>query len=297
MSAGYDNVHQRIVLSFQNMKNSNKTTVQLEQAATNYYNKLAEAGAAAGVFYTAVDNVATRATDSSAEMSKLGHGLRAMTACARTLHEMQQEHLRALREYIIDPLQSNTDSDKRNLELMEKEYLKFTKQYLQEQRRAEVSLDKVSKKASRTFGNPQIGAQLRQQQQVVADRVADLEALRWHSLRSVLTEERRRYVNVLGGICDMMKVSRAYGRESLTPINTALLACEPLCQDPNRLPPDFNPFEKRGGNMMLQAGPVAGGATDGFGFGGGPPGRPSMAMGGRMGGGLRGPNLDRKSVV
>ena len=166
---------------------------------------------------------------------------------------------------------------------MEKEYLKFTKQYLQEQRRAEVTLDKVSKKASRTLGNPEVGAQLRQQQQVVADRVADLEALRWHSLRSVLTEERRRYVNVLAGICDMMKVSRAYGRESITPINTALLACEPLCQDPNRLPADFNPFEKRGGTMMLQAGPTSGGMTDGFGFGG--PGR----MGGM--GGLRGPNL------
>ena len=43
------------------MKNAGKTTVHLEQAATNYYNKLAEAGAAAGVFYTAVDNVCVAA--------------------------------------------------------------------------------------------------------------------------------------------------------------------------------------------------------------------------------------------
>ena len=174
------------------MKQAAKTTTHLQQAATNYYNKLAEAGSAAGVFYTAVDNVyvavissasaivcftactsaqalgmgrpplqahltwwerislsvitsasqmagpfccvftgtlflipflfhfplffffadvrgdctyftsrAMKATDSSAEMAKLGHGLRAMTACARTLHEMQQEHLRALREYVV----------------------------------------------------------------------------------------------------------------------------------------------------------------------------------------------------
>lgn len=70
--------------------------------------------------------------------------------------------------------------------------------------------------------------------------MADLEAMRMHSLRQILTEERRRYVVIMDGVLDTIKVLRAYSDQSLTPISSCLVACEPLCQDAHRLPQDFD---------------------------------------------------------
>ena len=75
----------------QAMKSNAGVIKQLEMAAKNYHHKMKEAGEAAGAFYMTVDALANSAMDSSPGMAKVGHGFRAISSTARTLHEMQNE--------------------------------------------------------------------------------------------------------------------------------------------------------------------------------------------------------------
>lgn len=97
---------------------------------------------------------------------------------------------------------------------------------------AEKVLEKAARKAQRPKRMPDgtEGAEVAQAQQHVADRIADLEALRWHSLRQVLTEERRRHVILMDGILETLKVQKAYFNQSRVPLNNCLASCVPLVQ-------------------------------------------------------------------
>eukprot|EP00039_Didymoeca_costata_P030439 m.29547 g.29547 ORF g.29547 m.29547 type:complete len:418 (+) comp8115_c0_seq1:192-1445(+) len=257
-AGGVDEVHMKIMQSFQAMKSSAANLKQIEVAGIAYHTKLKEAGEAAGKFFGAVEMMSHRAMESSG-MANIGYGFRNVSNCASTLHDMHQEYLRAMAESVILPISNTQPVDQRNLQTMQKQYEKYCKQYLDEQRRAEKELDKWAKKARRNADRV-VSSNLANAQQNLSDRVADLSALRMYSLRQALTEERRRYVVLLEGLLDILKVQRAYSSQSVEPLNNCITTCEPLCQNPNVLPPDFDIGLKRGDRMEY------GFARDRFGF-------------------------------
>lgn len=58
--------------------------------------------------------------------------------------------------------------------------------------------------------------QLRNAQRVIGEQTQELDALRAHTLKRVMTEERSRYAKLMVGILDVLKVQvRHYQRVSL----------------------------------------------------------------------------------
>lgn len=81
--------------------------------------------------------------------------------------------------------------------------------------RAEKDLERLNKRVRKSPADASIMLQLRAAQRIVSEQTQELDALRAHALKRVLTEERGRYARVMGGVLDVFKVqARVYQRVS-----------------------------------------------------------------------------------
>lgn len=72
--------------------------------------------------------------------------------------------------------------------------------------RAEKDSDKFGKRLRKNPSDTQTMMQLRGAQRAVAERARELDVLRAHTLKRVLTEERTRYAKIMVGVLDVLRV-------------------------------------------------------------------------------------------
>eukprot|EP00041_Stephanoeca_diplocostata_P024931 m.642142 g.642142 ORF g.642142 m.642142 type:complete len:283 (-) comp22635_c0_seq10:797-1645(-) len=200
-----DELHQMIHRSFQSMKSTNTILQRLTKAAAAWQQKMTETAQAQKVFYSILDEVSNKAHDSPA-MADLGVGFNNLSDCAKSLQEMHNDVHRALGDEIVIPMSARIPVDQRNIGRMEKDYTKYCAEQAELIQRAEKALDKASKRARRNTADARVVSQAQAAQRNLNDQVTELDALRAHTLKRVLTEERGRYAKLMGGVLDVLKV-------------------------------------------------------------------------------------------
>lgn len=247
-----DEMHQRILKSFQSMKQTNAVLSRLGKAAVMWQQKMAEAAAAQQVFYSIVDEVSSFAHASPA-MADLGTGFNNLTDCAKGLSEMQNDIHRTLGDEIIIPLSARIPVDTRNITRMEKDYGKFCSEQADGISRAEKALAKASKRARRNMTDERTVVQMHRAQRALNEQLHELDALRAHTLKRVMTEERTRYAKLMAGMLDVLRVELKQHQRSAPALTAVVQVCTPMCANPGQLPDHFNPLKKRGTTMFMNS--------------------------------------------
>ena len=80
-------------------------------------------------------------------------------------------------------------------------------------------------------------------QRSLNEQLQELDALRAHTLKRVMTEERTRYAKLMAGIVDVMKVELKQHQRSAPALTAVMQICLPLCANPGELPDNFNPLK------------------------------------------------------
>eukprot|EP00038_Savillea_parva_P013400 m.8241 g.8241 ORF g.8241 m.8241 type:complete len:434 (-) comp2517_c0_seq1:154-1455(-) len=241
-----DEMHQKINNSLQVIKSNAELYKRVSQAATQWHDKLQEAVDAQSAFFATLDAVSQKAY-AAPGMSNLGMGFNNLSDCARGLGELQRDVARSLADEVVAPLDARVSGDVRNVQRMSKEYNKLCTEQAENIYRAERDVERLEKRVRKGTADNKAIMQLRSAQRAVAEYSMELDALRAHTLRRVLTEERSRYARLMVGVLDALKVQKKACQRSLPALNAVIGVCQPLCANPGELPPDFNPMMKRGG--------------------------------------------------
>lgn len=241
-----DEIHQKVMSSFNRVKKHPSTFGKLQKAAVAWQAKLAEASAAELQFFAALEEIGSQAHDAPG-MAEIGRGFNNLTDCSRGLVELQREVQRSLADEIIIPLSSRIEVDHRHIVRMEKDYLKFCTEQVERIAKAEKEVSKVEKAVRKSGMDAELAQQKEYAQRVVISQVQELDALRTHTLKTVLTEERSKYCRAMIAVLDALKTEFNYFQRSMPAIDAVIRYCDPICYQPNKLPPGFAPLAKRGG--------------------------------------------------
>eukprot|EP00050_Salpingoeca_kvevrii_P007408 m.296045 g.296045 ORF g.296045 m.296045 type:complete len:354 (-) comp13311_c0_seq1:103-1164(-) len=206
-TSSYDDSHQRIGQSLNNMRAMAPLMRKIEQAAIVWQRQYQASIDAAAKFYEAVEELVVSNSDRTPGVRELHESLTTFLEVTRHVDMMQKDVSRCIGEDIILPLSSRIASDQRTTQRLEKEYDKYSRQYVDEVKKAEKELEKWAKKARKMAANGYATANLSAAKQNVADRMHDLEQMRNHTLNQCILEEQRRYATLLAGINEYMKTT------------------------------------------------------------------------------------------
>lgn len=228
-SVASEDIHAKVGNTFQAMKATESVFKQIERDAIIYHKKVKDAIEAGHAFYNTIDDVTRNASDNPG-MGSVAKGFQAISSCNRNLLELQNEHLQQFGEFVILPITTNIASNQRNLQIMQSKYDKECKRYAEEVKRCKKELDKWAKKTRRGAVDGVTHSRTMAAQHQYEDSLAHLEGFRIHSFRFVVEEQRRRYIEILDGLLEVLKTLNSQGGARAKTLQHCIMLCEPVVQ-------------------------------------------------------------------